>query len=418
MNSNHLKQVLTLGLFLTLLIPFCVAPPQNFPYVLGKGLFFYGLMLILFPGWIILIWKQPSFRPHRTCILGAITLFMIIIGFADLFGAHLSQSFWSNHERMEGYITLLFLWMYFLMLTTIFTETAWVKFWHGLVVISVLLNLIGVYQWVHDLHIRIDATFGNAAYFATYLLFCIFITAILWRKYNKYHAHTLMFRQVFYVLALGLQLFGLYHTATRGAIFALFTGILISAITLLFLKHKPNFIHYFPMGLILTVGLLVGGFFVVKDFPIIYNNPVLGRFTAIADSGSGESRLQVWKAMEPAVHAHPYFGWGQHNFEIVFYKYKPKNIEGRWDHPHNIVLEWLIAGGIFGLISYLLIFISASYTLWSHPELFTGSERAGFSGLLMAYFFQNLFLFDTLTSYLLFFAVLAYLNGKTYLTES
>jgi tetratricopeptide (TPR) repeat protein len=86
--------------------------------------------------------------------------------------------------------------------------------------------------------------------------------------------------------------------------------------------------------------------------------------------------------------------------------------ESWFDRAHNMPLDMLVAGGALGLLSYLAIFISCLYVVWkSKREVF---EKALIVGLLAAYFFQNLFVFDNLVSYFLFFTVLSYL----YFTET
>jgi tetratricopeptide (TPR) repeat protein len=69
-----------------------------------------------------------------------------------------------------------------------------------------------------------------------------------------------------------------------------------------------------------------------------------------------------------------------------------------------------VATGVAGMLSYLLIFFSVFYVLW---KKFAKGEigfwaASIFSAMLMAYFFQNLTVFDMVNSYMLFFLVLAF----------
>jgi tetratricopeptide (TPR) repeat protein len=110
----------------------------------------------------------------------------------------------------------------------------------------------------------------------------------------------------------------------------------------------------------------------------------------------------------------PILGWGQDNFILVFSKYyEPAlwNREQWFDRSHNVFLDWLIAGGILGLLAYLSLFASGLYALWKNAR-FTFNEKSVLTGLLAAYFFQNLFTFDNLTSYLLFVSVLGFVSTQ------
>jgi hypothetical protein len=61
-----------------------------------------------------------------------------------------------------------------------------------------------------------------------------------------------------------------------------------------------------------------------------------------------------------------------------------------------------------GLFAYLSIFAIALWILWQR-NAFSRSEQGLLSGLFAAYFVQNLFFFDSTTSYILFGTVLAYI---------
>ena len=103
----------------------------------------------------------------------------------------------------------------------------------------------------------------------------------------------------------------------------------------------------------------------------------------------------------------PALGWGQENFNYVFNKYyNPKmyDQEQWFDRTHNVFFDWLVAGGALGILSYLSIFFAVIYSLWKrNGSNLSIAEESILTGLLVGYFFQNLFVFDNVTSYILFF---------------
>ena len=112
----------------------------------------------------------------------------------------------------------------------------------------------------------------------------------------------------------------------------------------------------------------------------------------------------------------PVFGWGQENYAIVFDKYYNPQMyaqEPWFDRVHNIIFDWLVAGGFLGLLSYLSIFIVTVWQLWrknsAQVYAFSLAERSILTGLLAGYFFHNLTVFDNVTSYILFGTILAYI---------
>jgi tetratricopeptide (TPR) repeat protein len=136
----------------------------------------------------------------------------------------------------------------------------------------------------------------------------------------------------------------------------------------------------------------------------------------------------------------PLLGWGQGNYEYVFSKHFDPGMYGEepwFDRTHNIYFDWLVAGGILGFIAYLLLPLSLLTHLWlldpnatrwsfrkfirfetitnlfkERDHVFTPTERAIWTGLLVAYGIHNFFVFDNLISYILFFSILAYLHFK------
>ena len=87
---------------------------------------------------------------------------------------------------------------------------------------------------------------------------------------------------------------------------------------------------------------------------------------------------------------------------------KSNGLIGRIDEP----LDMLVAGGALGLISYLLIFVAAIYLLWKKRNVLGITDAALLVGLLAGYFFQGLFVFDNLISYIFFYTVLAYIHSR------
>jgi len=144
---------------------------------------------------------------------------------------------------------------------------------------------------------------------------------------------------------------------------------------------------------------------------------VLVRFADISlEDNTTKARFMVWEMAYEGWKEKPMLGWGQDNFMIAFNKhYDPKMYaqEPFFDRAHNVFLDWLVAGGIFGLLAYLMIFAAVLHCIWMkrEEETFSLMEKSILTGLLAAYFFQNLFVFDNIASYILFFTVLAYVHS-------
>jgi FimV-like protein len=189
-----------------------------------------------------------------------------------------------------------------------------------------------------------------------------------------------------------------------------------------------------------VVGVVATGF-AIKDTEFAKTTPIINRFTQIQIStGTVHARFMNWGIAWEGVKERPLLGYGQDNFEYVFAKHFDPGMyaEEPWfDRTHNIIFDWLVAAGFLGLIAYLLIPTSVLVHLWSfdpkekkwslkrivcfdalrnlfkkRDHVFTVTERALWTGLLSAYMFHNLFVFDNIISYILFVSVLAYLHWR------
>src|SRR3989338_11655871 len=115
MNLNKILRWVALGgIFLVPFVPLVVANNLFFPFITGKAFAFRILVMLATGAWLILALRDEYYRPKNSRILKALIFFVVVIGLADIFGANPFKSFWSNFERMEGWVTIFHLSLYFL----------------------------------------------------------------------------------------------------------------------------------------------------------------------------------------------------------------------------------------------------------------------------------------------------------------
>ena len=439
--NKWLRYIIYGGIFAIPFIPLYVSSSMFFPFITGKNFAFRIIVEIIFALWAILALQDKTARPKRSYLLYSVLALVVIDGLATAFSLNLYRSFWSNYERMDGYINILHLGAYFLVLISVFKEKI---NWFWLANISLLANVyIAVYGFVQlagkaDIHqggVRLDATLGNSAYLAVYVLFHIFIAGYLllerWSKDKLISA--------WYILMIVADAIILYFTATRGAILGLVGGVfVVSLIMAILSKGKTRKI---AVGLILAVVLFVGGFLAIKNTDFVKSSPVLSRFSSISMSdGTTKSRFMIWNMSWQGFKEHPVLGWGPENYSMVFSKYYNPGMYGQepwFDRSHNIFFDWLVNAGILGLLSYLSIYVGLLYYIWFGRKKKIGDEvqkenknnsdkksikiaiidtvlgKSVLTGLIVAYFFHNIFVFDNLISYILFFSLIAFVHFES-----
>lgn len=414
--------IIRITLFLIPFLPLYISPSMVFPYITGKNFAFR--ILVEFAGvlWVGLMIINKEYRLRNTTLVFFAFLFTFVVGLADLLGVNPYKSFWSNYERMEGYITILHLILYFMIIKSILkTKKDWKIFFNIFLLVSVFVSLFGLVEpkittksgrYLIEYGNRIASTIGNPPFFASYLLLSIFLGLILLvsteKKYLKY----------IYLLPIGLNSLVIYLTASRGAILAGILGLMIFILFYIFKKThttKEKIFKVVAISILVIVIILPIVFWTFRNSEFIRHDKTLSRFTTMFSDTSFKNRITAWKMGLRGFKERPLLGWGQENFVSVYTANPIPFVEG-WrflDRAHNIVIDWLINAGILGLVSYLAIFGSAFYTLWKalQEKIISKNESIVIFTTLVVYFIQNLFTFDTINTYLIFFTLLAYIDN-------
>ena len=413
---NLIKYLLYAGIFAVPFLAFIVSSSMFFPFITGKNFSFRIIVEVMTALWLVLMLFDARYKPKKSWVLAMLAIFVGVVALSSIFGENFYRSFWSNYERMEGLVTYLHLLAYFLVLVgTMKTEKVWNWLFHTSLFASAIIAFYGIFQLFGILQThqgsRLDATLGNASYLAVYMVFHIFLALALFYRAKD-------FRKWIYLFVIILESFVLYHTATRGAILGIIGGLLISwlLIAVLSSNKKTRLAH---MSLLVGMVIIIGGFLFLSKSDFVKNSQVLNRFAGISlTEGTTESRLTIWKMSWRGFKEKPVFGWGQENFNLVFNKYYEPILykqEPWFDRAHNVFFDRLTTNGIFGLLSYFGLLGAALYYLWANRKK-TGlsvEDSAIFGSMFLAYFFNNLFVFDNLISLILFATFLAYVSFRS-----
>ncbi|NBD74426.1 tetratricopeptide repeat protein [Patescibacteria group bacterium] len=429
--SNTLRILVLAGIYALPFIVLYVAGSMFFPFITGKNFVFRILIEVVFVAWVLLALLDPRYRPKLSYIWIALSILVGSLLISTLLSPNTFKSFWSNFERMEGWITFAHLWMYFTAAAAVLqSEKHWQTFFNITLGVAGYLGITALFQIVPAMLAgerigRLDLTFGNPTYLAIYSVVHIFLALVLLQK----HWGVLWLRVLYLAIAL-LQLPMLFYTGTRGSILGFLGGMLATGVVLALVQRGNPLMRKIAVGAIAGVLAIVGTFFLARDTAFVQESPVLGRFANIDLSGDTvASRFMIWQMAWQGFQERPIFGWGPESFNFVFNEHYVPQMYGNepwFDRTHNVVMDYLISGGIIGFLSYLALAGAVLYYLWiwrrgseplsfwerleDHPMNLT--ERSLLTGLLAAYLFHNLFVFDNLTSYILYIALLAYVHVR------
>ena len=433
MNNKNITLVLEYAIYLlvalTLFIPI-IGPTSGslslnpiigfanmffFPFITSKAFVFRILVEAAFGAWVVLACKDPRFRPRISPLFISVTVFTVVALIVDLLGFNPLRSISSNFERMEGWIAIIHCWMFFVTLaSTLRTKVAWRRFFTVSIFggIAVLIWAFAQERGVAQIHQsadRLDASLGNAEYLAVYMLYQTFIALYLgvlaWMDKRPRGFLYLVLAALFSVIIL--------LTQTRGTVLAVVGAV---AVTLIFItifekgkEYSDKLVRYISAGALILVFALVASFYSIRNTSFVQSHPALQRIASISLENP---RIQyIWPMAWKGFQERPIIGWGQENFNYIFNKYYDPHMWGQeqwFDRAHNVFIDWAVAGGIVGLISYLALYVFGITAIWKSN--FSVKEKALLIGLVFGYAIHNMFVFDNLVSYIMFFSLLAFID--------
>ena len=426
-----------MGTYLILLTPLILSGKFFFPFVGPKSLYFFALSEIIFLFYVILAVSCPKYRPKLNIVLISILIFIVFSVISSVFGTDFSQSFWSKHERMTGLLMWFHLLIFFIAASSVFKRKDWLKIFEislmvaCIVSILMLIPLMGAKDPLEarGFGARGGATLGNSSFLASYLLFNVFLALYLFVvcfnkeendfqneglfSFVKIRGISIFYPAVFVFLALSLFL-----STGRAAAIAFFCGMI-----LIFLLK----IIFYEKGILKTAGIILLAVISLSFIVVLFFSVQLGDdhnfiqdFLLEKTGLSAKSRTYVWEIGWNAWLERPLLGWGLENFHLAWFKhFSPKMFlpgagDDLWyDRAHNIAIDTLVSGGVMGFLSYLGMIFAVFYALWKRylSQNKDFSVAIIFPIILVAYFIQNLTVFDMVGNLMMFFLILSFVAG-------
>lgn len=391
---------------LTLFTPLFVSDSFFFPFISLKNFIFRFLVLLLTLLVSYNFFVDGKIGGKKNYIWYAWLIFLGVQILATIFGVNPYHSFWGNYERMDGLLNIIFLTLYFwVLISTLKTRNNWLWFFK----ISLFSSwCVMFFMFLHRFGIQGSffsnaSTIGNTAFLGSYLMINFFITAII-----HYLDKSKKIRIFCVVTALALVI-SILLNASRGSILGLLLGIFVWAMFYSWSQSKKIKYIFFSC-IFLTI--LFGGLVInQKNSSWVQNTLFLKRLASISRSDfSTNNRLLTWQVTYQAFKDRPLLGYGPENIIYGINKYYNPDITEQWfDKAHSFIFDYLGNSGIFGLLAYLFIFVAAGFSLWKlkNKDFYLSIIILA---LIIAYLFSNLFVFDTINTWILVIAALAFLG--------
>ncbi len=356
------RRIGLVALFLTLLVPLVIAPGLVWPFVTGKALAFRWLALVAFGLGAV---STKHWRPLPCALAAVLFLLLPVSMVADALAPNPAFAFWGGFERMDGFIGLVALVMFaaagWMLLDTAALRRRYLS---GMVAISLIVAAIEAAQIAPTYLSRPYSTLGNSDYLGAYMMLMALLAAHLGSTG----------RRAWWVVA-ALEVAAVAGTMTLGALIGLTVGLSIVG----WVRHRRLF-----KIMILIVPLIALGSL---------------QFSAVRQSGfvqhisyklhGPDERPLIWSRTLSVIAIRPVLGWGHEGMTVA-----PTGIrtsdgsEGALDRAHNLLLDWTVEGGLFGLFAHLVMVAM----MWR-----ANRGQPWRQAMIAAWLAQGMFSFDTLT---------------------
>ncbi len=417
--ARFLKRVVLVGVYGGLFMPLIFIPSVIFPFVFSKIILFQILIGLTFPAYLLLIWMRPEERPRSHPLLWSLVAYFVAIAMSVVFAVDPMRAWWGNQERMNGLFSMLHFLAWLLMMSSVAkTWEDWKKLLNVQVVVGGLVAITGIWQkWVnssaflYEAGPRVGGVLDNPIYMGVYQMFMFFFLAFL---ASRTKSRSLW---AWYGFLAVLAAFAFIAAASRGPLLGLFAGVAAFTIfVVLFSDNKK--LRLGVMGMIVLALMGYGGLYLQRNEEWVARAG-LGRFVNLTTTL--DTRLIAWKIAWEGFKERPLTGWGFDNFHILFnQKYNPISLrytlyETWFDRAHNTVLDVLSMTGILGFVTFVSIFVSIFYAAWKAQK--KGTIDLPLAALLfalpVAYFVQNLFVFDHPAGFALSYFLFAFVIAAT-----
>jgi len=432
------KLILKLPLFALAFTPLIVTNSTLFPFIFGKTVFIRTAVAIFWIFFAVLIFyssktanvisqtKLKLINAAKNPLFIFASFFVLLMFFSVIFSVNPYRAFFGDIERGEGYLGMLCFFGFFIASLLVFNKRDWFIFFKLSLLTGGILFFYGLYQYAD--YTRMQSFIGNPAFLGTYFLFIIFAASIiLFSDKNRWW-------RLFACLSALMAIAGVFLTQTRGTIVGLVLGVAFAifyfAIKGKGVRFRKINVQKISISLVLLGILFLGVFIATKDNAVWQKIPGINRFTALSyDDSSFQTRLIAagvsLDAVNPSKNSLERFliGWGPENFSVAYNKhYNPEYLkyEGLWfDRAHNKLFDVLVMNGILGLLAYLGMWFAILYLIFrpktrantdNHSSETNGYLYASILFFSVAYFVQNLFLFDQISTYIPFFGFLAFVT--------
>jgi len=354
-----LAKVIFILVALSLAVPLLASFHPHFTPFYFKWLTFQVLTELIFACWVLLAVADRRFRPDwRNPIVIGLLVMVAATVLTLPFAVDPSYSFWSRPGRMTGVVNYLHYYSWLFVLLAVVKEVQPARRLLSVsCVVATGVGLFGLGVWLDKPTKTMLATMDNPSFFGAYMMMHVFVALYLLFSAKSFGA------RAFYVIALAVALITVPLSGSRGALLVTVLGLVLLPLGLMAISNATKRRKLIVMGSVVGLVALLIGTIAWLRLPSARSGVGQAMPTAIqriAYKNFGNDRWQLWSYALQGGLEKPLFGWGNEQYELMFYRlYDPTGndrlvLNERFaDRAHNQYLDTFVASGLIGLLAYL-----------------------------------------------------------------
>jgi putative inorganic carbon (HCO3(-)) transporter len=380
-----------LGAFL---LPLVVLWSMNDQVILPKLLAARFLILLLV-ALLLTRWLRAEIKIRRTPLDLPILAYVASAGVSTIFAANVNLAFFGTYGRLEGFLTIAtYSALFWLTAQAIPNLVEARNVLRALLAGALVVSVVAIFQAVAGTLTaapsgesaaqfggvaRATATFGNANGLAAYLAMALPLGV------NEYLQAAKRSDRVLAGNLVAMMTIALLLTFGRGGWVGATVGVVVVMATTRQSLRRAAVIAGAAVALLGVIGLTVT-FLGASGPPIAQSTAA--RLLSLLDpiTGSGATRLHIWKDTLGLIASRPLVGYGPDTFGLVF----PQFQTGPWagaaiiDEAHSELLQVGATQGLFGLIAFSWLCIAVLRLWWNgRRQILAGGVLGAWAGYLI-----------------------------------
>ena len=166
------------GLVLLLWMPLIITPSTLQPFLVGKVVYARVLIEVVAGLWLLLLVRDPAYRPPRSWILLFFAAYVIVAFVSAIQGENFTHSLWSDYRRMHGVWDLLHWFILVVAAASVLKSSRdWLLLLNWNLGVSLVLSSLALVQTYTEIDLpylthvcRAHVTLGNPSYLAAILV--------------------------------------------------------------------------------------------------------------------------------------------------------------------------------------------------------------------------------------------------------